>query len=201
MNKSNPVTSTAFTYSMDGHSFYQVNMPTISYLFDNLSNAWSQLSTNGGRHLIDIRVDNSPWPGVNALNAVCFDYLGPNVYLANGATYTDGGSPILRQLISKHVFTDYENVTIKELYIDCEVGTADVPGSGSPPRAPQVMLEWSKDGGRTYGNQIWQPIGNIGNYKARAVWRNLGLARDWVFRFSFSENNKFVIVNAAVRVA
>jgi hypothetical protein len=201
MNKFSAAQSTAYSYSLDGHSFYQVNFSTRSYLFDNLSGSWCQLLSNGGRHYGEIRVDSvAGYFGAGGLPLV-FDYRNPNMYTQDPNAFMDYQDPIIRQMISKHVFTNYDRVSISELYIDCEVGTADVPASGVPPRAPQLMLEWSKDGGRTYGNQIFQSLGNIGQYQTRARWQNLGIARDWVFRFSFSDNNKFVVVNAAARVS
>lgn len=199
MTQQNAAQATGYSYSLDGHSFYQVNFPNKTYMFDNLSNSWTQLVSGGGRHYGEIRLDNAPILGIGVLNALVFDYRKPVMYTSSATTYTDGGEPIIRTMISKHVFTDYERVSINELYLDCEVGTADVPASGN--RAPQIMLDWSKDGGRTYGNQIFQSLGNIGQYQTRARWQNLGLARDWVFRFSFSDNAKLVVVNAAARVS
>jgi hypothetical protein len=63
------------------------------------------------------------------------------------------------------------------------------------------MLQWSKDGGRTFGVEVWQPIGLMGQYLNRAVWRNLGIARDWVFRLRVTDPVKVVIANAAMRVS
>jgi hypothetical protein len=192
--------ATAYSYSVDAHSFYQVNFPGKSYLFDNLSNAWTQLISNGGRHYGEIRVESVAVAGFfGSAYPLVFDYRNANMYLQSPVAYVDNADPIIRTLVSKHVFSNYDRVSINELYVDCEVGTADVPSSGN--RAPQIMLEWSKDGGRTWGNQIFQSLGNIGGYQTRARWQNLGIARDWVFRFSFSENNKLVITNAAVRVS
>lgn len=201
MNQMSAGSATAYSYSLDAHSFYQVNFANKSYLYDSLSDAWSIVSSDGGRHFGEIRA--ALYSGIDTTKglSLVFDYRKPTAYVQDIYAFTDSGTPIIRTIVSKHVFSDYERVSINELYIDCEVGTADVPASGVPPRAPQIMLEWSKDGGRTYGNQIFQSLGNIGQYQTRARWQNLGIARDWVFRFSFSDANRIVITNAAVRVS
>ena len=72
------------------------------------------------------------------------------------------------------------------------------PGLGQSGN-PYLMLQWSKDGGRTFGNEVWQSSGPIGAYKQRAVWRALGRARDWVFRFVMSDPARLVVVNAYAR--
>jgi hypothetical protein len=65
---------------------------------------------------------------------------------------------------------------------------------------PQIMAQWSKDGGHTWGSEIWQSLGAIGAYRVRAVWRMLGLGRDWLFRLRVTDAIKVVIINAAMRV-
>ncbi len=50
---------------------------------------------------------------------------------------------------------------------------------------PKVYIRISRDGGNTYGNYHGASIGRIGNRRARALFRRLGLARDLVFEISF----------------
>ena len=56
---------------------------------------------------------------------------------------------------------------------------------------PQIMLEISRDGGKTWGQPIYANIGQIGQYLTRARFQKLGNARDAIFR---------VTVTAAVPV-
>ena len=64
-------------------------------------------------------------------------------------------------------------------------------------RDPQIMLQWSKDGGHTYGNEVWNSLGTAGGYLTRAVWRNLGRSRDWVMKLRVTDAIKVVIIGAA----
>jgi hypothetical protein len=49
------------------------------------------------------------------------------------------------------------------------------------------ILEISRDGGRTWGNEMWCELGAKGDYKQIAEWRRLGMARDFVFRLTMPE--------------
>ena len=107
--------------------------------------------------------------------------------------------PIAFEVISKHALADYERFSIPELFVDFEVG--DNPPPPAPADLdPQVMLQWSKDGGRTFGNEVWRTLGKVGTYRTRATWRNLGIARDWVFRLRVTDPVRRVITNAAMRI-
>jgi hypothetical protein len=62
---------------------------------------------------------------------------------------------------------------------------------------PQLMLQWSKDGGHVYGNEVWQSLGKAGGYLSRCSWRNLGRSRDWLFKMRVTDRVKVVIIDAA----
>lgn len=192
INSRQVASATGFAYSLDSHTFYELNFPDKSYLYDDLSDSFSQLISNGGRHLGEMRAE---------LNGVTYiaDYAVGQVYRLRGDYYTDYNYPIINSIQTKHVFADYNPVAINELYVDCEFG--DGLDGGVQGSNPQIMLQWSKDGGRTFGNEIWKTMGALGAYGARTWWQNLGIAKDWVFRFAVSDPVKLVITGAGVRVS
>ena len=64
---------------------------------------------------------------------------------------------------------------------------------------PQVMLRWSDDGGHTWSNEHWAPMGRIGQYYARVIWRRLGMTlklRDRVYEISGTDPVKIAIMGA-----
>ena len=65
--------------------------------------------------------------------------------------------------------------------------------------SPQAMLRWSNDGGSTWSNEFWTPIGALGKYTNRAIWRRLGTARDRVFEVSMTDPVNAVIVSANLK--
>ena len=64
---------------------------------------------------------------------------------------------------------------------------------------PQVMLRWSDDGGHTWSNEHWAPLGQIGAYGRRTFWRRLGMTlklRDRVYELSGTDPVKIAITGA-----
>lgn len=185
--------ATAYSYMHGGHPMYQINFPSVlkSWLYDASTKLWSPLEygLDGARHRGEMHLDflNKP---------LIADYSTGDIYELSSTAYTDNGVAIAREIIGRHFFKDNDRVTIDELYIDMEVGVGLVSGQGS---APMAMLAVSKDNGKTYGNERWKPIGAIGKYLTRVVWRGLGIARDWVFKIRITDPIPVVITFAAIK--
>ena len=58
---------------------------------------------------------------------------------------------------------------------------------------PQVVMQFSKNGGKTWSNERWAGIGKIGKYMKRAVWRRFGMAKLRNFRLTYTEPTKFTV--------
>ncbi len=182
--------ATGFSYLMNGHPFYQLNFTSAneSWLYDGLSNAWSQLKSGTGRHRAEM--------GTNYLGrTVVSDYENGKLYNLDSDAYTDDGEMIVSELITKHVFANLERYSISELQVDLESGVGLAVGQGSE---PQIMLQVSKDGGHTWGAERWVSMGKIGEYAKRAKWNRLGQGRDWVFKLRISDPVKRVVLGAYV---
>lgn len=52
-----------------------------------------------------------------------------------------------------------------------------------------VYLDWSDNRGKSYGNPVGQSLGAIGEYRTILQWQRLGMARDRVFRLTWSSNS------------
>lgn len=183
--------ATAFTYLQDGHPFYQINFTAsnVSWLYDGSNGSWSQRTTNYGRHAAEIGFQFLGQPYVS-------DYNIGTIYKLDKTAYTDNGTPIIRKFIGRHTFTNLNRLSCRLLQVDFEPGVGLVTGQGND---PQAMLRISRDGGHTFGSQHWVTIGQIGMYLSRAIWRNLGRARDFIFELSISDPVKIVIINIAGR--
>jgi hypothetical protein len=179
--------ATAFAYMVSGHPFYQINFPTgnESWLFDGLSMSWSKVGSNTARHIGEIQV--------NYLNkSYVSDYSNGKLYRFDTGTYTDNGAQISREFISRHQMTA-NWTSFDELWIEMEAGKGLNSGQGDD---PMIMMQVSKDGGHQWGTEIWMPFGKMGEYKRRAVFRRLGRARDWLFKFRITDPVKTVFVAA-----
>jgi hypothetical protein len=181
--------ATAFFATVNGHPFYVLNLSTESWAFDLRSQVWSKWTTEGSRF-----AGNFAIAGFGKV--LVSDYRKGNVYTLDTDTYDDNGAVMVREVISKHAFANLARLSLRELRIDCETGVGLNAGQGSN---PQCMLQWSKDGGHTWGNEVWQTLGPIGSYLTCAVWRMLGRARDWLFKLRVTDPVKVVIIDAAAK--
>lgn len=183
--------ATAFAYMLGGHAFYQITFPSAndgagqSWLYDNQSNSWSKVGGEFARHRAELQVQYLDQSFVT-------DFENGLTYTLDEDTYTDNGSTIVRQLITRHQPTgDYSKMG--RMWLEMEAGVGLVSGQGSD---PQIMLQISRDGGHTWGAEVWRSFGQIGKYRARAVWNALGRARDWTMKFRITDPVKVVLVAA-----
>lgn len=185
--------ATAFAYMENGAPCYQINFPTAgkSWLYDAASGMWSPLEygLSGARHRAEMFLD------FNSRRLVA-DYSTGDILQFDDSTYTDNGTAIAREIIGRHVFQGSNRVTVDELFADFEVGVGLTSGQGVN---PQVMLAISKDGGKTFGTELWKSLGAIGKYATRVAWRRLGIGRDFVFKLRLTDPCKFVLTYAAMR--
>lgn len=181
------IDAVGFTYMANGHPFYQITFPIAgeSWLFDGQSQSWSKLSSNGGRHraLLYAQLNDKKY---------VTDYENGKIYQLKDDVYTDNGVSIVREFISRHVGGgDYSEIA--SLWLEMEAGVGDQIGQGYD---PQIMMSVSRDGGHTYGPEIWQSFGKVGQYARRARWNRIGRARNWVFKFRITDPVKTVFTQA-----
>jgi len=188
--------ATAYTYQVDTHRFYQINFPTgnRSFLVDGSTQLWSEVQTgtsvNPVRHTGNLAT-------YYAGGILVADYLTNQVYTYSTTNYTDNGVTIIRQLITRHVISSFNRLRVAMLYLDMETGVGLQSGQGSN---PQVMLEYSKDDGRTWSAQRFGSVGMVGVYLTRVIWRRFGRTRTATWRISQSDPTKFVITTGAFKV-
>jgi hypothetical protein len=187
--------ATGFSFRYQGHSFYQISFPSenVSWRFDGRNGSWDKVDSSGGMHRARLQVNHQNRSYVT-------DYETGQCYLFDPDAVTDNGATIARQFIGRHLMAG--NVTrFAELWIDMEVGVGTETGQGVN---PQVMMQVSKDGGKTWGNERWASMGALGDYKARATFRRLGKSQtsgEWLFKFRVTDPVKVVFCGAWGRMA
>lgn len=183
--------ATAFTYMVSGHPMYQITFPDddITWVYDGLTKEWhnAQFGT-AGRHRGEMQINFLDHSYVT-------DYADGKMYLMDQDTYTDNGTAIVRELVCHHAKSGNFS-RIAQLWLEMEVGVGLQLGQGSD---PTVMLQISRDGGQTWGGEVWRSFGAVGKYLARSVWNRLGRARDWTFKFRVTDPVKTVFIGGWAR--
>lgn len=186
-----------FTYQQEGHSFYVLNFPTANatWAYDASTDEWherawrkpSDASLN--RHRANCQI---AFAGENLVG----DWENGNVYVLDLDVYTDNGDliPAIRQ--TPYIASTNLMMFFHKLWIDMEVGVGlNGTGYGSD---PEVMLQWSDDGGNTWSNQVTAKLGKLGERLARVNFRRLGKSRARVFRVTITDPVKRVFIDADV---
>ena len=129
----------------------------------------------------------------SGLNLVA-QYVQTYLATQSGDTLTteagDGFEPIGQYELSDTDITGYEIVTNSY--------------PATPGYNPEAMLRWSDDGGHTWSNEHWSPLGRIGAYGHRTFWRRLGMTlklRDRVYELSMTDPVKVAIMGAELIIS
>jgi hypothetical protein len=183
--------ATAFTMTIAGHSFYVLNLSEKTWAYNLTTGEWDEWQTDDGRYAGNLGL------AVGGGSYLIADYRNASVYTADDEYLLDGTTYIARQVDTSHSFHNLDRMTVWELILDIETGVGLNDGQGGN---PQMMAQVSRDGGHTWGNEMWQQMGLMGQYKRQLTWNRLGNARDFVFRFRVSDPVKVVFINAALNV-
>ena len=186
--------ATGYSYMLAGHPMYQINFPSAgkTWLYDATTEMWSALQSglSGVRHRGELLIDYLNKPRIA-------DFATGDIYTLSADALTDNGTPIAREIITRHLSGTGGRLAVHKLQVDFEVGVGLISGQGS---SPQVMLQISKDNGKTYGNERWTTLGAIGAYLTRAIWQRLGASYDWTFKLRITDPVKVVITAAYMDV-
>jgi hypothetical protein len=180
--------ATAFSYTYNGHEFYQINFTESSWLYDGTMQLWSQLKTRDWRHLAETAI-------IYLNKVLVSDYAHGKLYILDKDALTDNGIPITFELTGKHIFKNLDRLGITELQLECETGVGIDSGQGSD---PQMIIGVSKDHGHVF-TESFASMGKQGDYTARCRRYRLGMARDWTFRIRITDPVKRVLLGAWIR--
>jgi hypothetical protein len=184
-----------FSYSLSGHPVYQITFPSAgkSWLLDSSNGLWTELQdVNGARHWGQYY---ARWQN----NEYVTDYRNGNIYLIDPANYTDNGSAPGMEIVSRHLWSDFEYIVVNEVVLFAETGVGLVSGQGSDPR---IMLQISKDQGKTWGVEQWASMGKMGaTGDFRVRWLRQGVGRDWTFKLRITDPVKRVITGGSIEAS
>ena len=193
-----------YGYEDEGHLFYVLIFPTAdkTWCFD------ATATENLGKMCWHERLSFDPNLGVyhrhrsnyfmNLQNLrLVGDYQTGQIHQMSRQFYTDNGAPLRAQRRAKHVWEKAERTRVfqSSLQIEFTPGVGLQVGQGSN---PQVMVRWSNDGGFTWSNEYWLPIGAAGQTRNRARINRMGEARDRVYEINFSDPTPRDVIGATL---
>lgn len=176
-----------YTYQAEGHSFWVLTFPTANatWVYDANTELWCERAWRNpadgslNRHRSSCHI---AFAGKNIVG----DWERGLLYELDLNTYTDNGDilPAFRQCAVIVPSGDNVWMFFHRLWLDIETGVGLITGQGSD---PQIMLEWSDDGGVTFPNFLMVSVGKVGERGVRANFRRLGKSRRRVFRITMTD--------------
>ena len=170
-----------FTYTQRGHIFVGWTFPTAqkTWVYDVTTKQWFEReSYNQGfwRPSWVVNVYGGVWAGDR--NSGKFGVLD------SSGNFNEFGDPQVMRWTYPSVYAERATAFHHELELVCETGVG-LSGSDSP----EVMMQVSDDGGRTFDFLETANIGKIGEYRTIVTWNGLGSAEDRVYKGSISDNS------------
>jgi hypothetical protein len=147
---------------LGGHPMYVISFPTAgkSWLYDGSTGHWSPLKSFGSY------THNGEFAVTLVGKTLVADYSVGRLYQLSATALTDNGASIEREIVGETIANpDGSFLTVDCLRVNMEVGGGLVSGQGSN---PQIGLSISRDNGKTWGPQMWKPMGKIGEYSTRS---------------------------------
>ena len=196
--KSYTTVSDAYTFSFtyEGHKFIVLTFPSANatWVFDIATNFWhvrtsrDQFGNSYGRWRVTC--------AANCYNQILVgDAYSGQVGFLDKTVFTEYGNAMVSRMVSPSINSDRKRVFHSNFELDMETGVGNTVDPGSN---PQVMLDWSDDGGRTFSiPQEWRSLGKIGTYQTRVRWPGvLGQSRDRRYRVAISDPVPRVVIAA-----
>lgn len=195
-----------------GHTFYVLTFPAVdrTWCYDQTTKQWHERSSVDSSFGGDI-ADPHAWYA--SFHAFAFgehrvlDRRNGFIYAMSSDYVLDVNDvPIRRLRRAPGLALENKRIFYGSFELDIEVGIAGasetIGGTITTTSQlfgqvnPQAMLRMSNDGGKTWGPEIWRPIGKLGEYKTRVRWNRCGMARRRVFEVSFWSYNQVRILGA-----
>jgi hypothetical protein len=168
------------SYTIDGHVFiaFSFQFAGRTLVYDCSTGEWHERESLGYGAWRPSCIVN--WFGrqlVGDLRSGKIGYLDTTVF-------TEFGEPQVCSWQYMPIYAERNRISLRRFELAYNPGHGTTTGQGSN---PLVTLFKSKDGGETFTAMPTKSLGVRGNYTARVVYWNLGMARDFVLRLQMSD--------------
>jgi len=175
-------------FTLTGHLFYALNFPSgeRTFVYDVTTQQF---------HEVGSYIDQN-WQVVSVAAAY------GKILVQDGATgrigeldpgyYAHWDEPQVMSWTYQSVYAENETAFHDRLEIIGTKGVGLISGQGFD---PQIMLEVSDDGGKTFRMFSSRSLGKMGEYKWRVFWDQLGSSKDRVYRCSVSDPVEVAIMD------
>lgn len=194
----------SYTFQDNGHDFWVIFFPTANatWVFDISTGYWHERTAwneVAGIEGADRAISHTFNFGMHLVG----DWASGNIYQMSSQLYTDAGTTMRLVRRTPTVSESNKFLYHKRLELDVQTGLGPQPtlmdGNGQP-RAPQLTLRWSNDGGLTWSDDFVIDCGKAGEYSTRVIRNRLGRARKRVYEVVCTDPVPYVFADAYLDV-
>ena len=182
----------AMSWVEGGHTFVSFTFAAGTWVYDVSTQLWHERQSYG--------YDN--WRPVFALRAydrlLVGDSQSNKIGELDYESFMEWDQPLVASCTAPAIANENRVIRHSSLELVFEQGVGTATGQGSD---PDVMLQWSDDGGRTWSNEYRRKLGKVGEYKKRVIFNRLGSARDRVYRYAISDPVRRTLIQAVLSAA
>jgi hypothetical protein len=176
-------------FSIAGHTFYMLKFKKFgkTLWYDLTTGSWIERESKDGEEWEGDFIERRP----NG-ELIVSSTTTSKMYRMDSSYYTDDGDFICREFVFQTLSTEgkkrmfFYNLTLE---IDSGLGPDD-----------SVMLDWSDDGGYTWGKERTVRLGDYGHYNKKIQFRRLGSSTSRTFRIRLSTKSMVNILKASLDV-
>jgi hypothetical protein len=168
----------ACVYTVAGNAFWVLSSPTWTWEYNATTGEWNERRSYG----------LTRWRGETSARAfgrwVVGDTQSTSILHIGSQWMGEGGDPLVAR--AEGVMKDFPaRIRVPVVDFDFTVGQG-VENSPEPNAVdPQVLLSWSHDGGATWSNPLWRPLGRQGDFKRQIRLFNTGRSTPQGVRFAW----------------
>ena len=172
------------SYTVSGHPLFQITVPggtkqtAVTWVYDLSTKLWSK------RGSVNKPYYRGLLTAATLNNVYMTDAFNGKLYVIDPETNSDDGEPSEFEVTSTYLMKDGDSLILHAVWVDCETGIGNAVPPGDD---PQAIMQISKDGGRTWGQEHFIPLGKIGDYTRQAKLRRLGSAKKFAIKFRILE--------------
>lgn len=185
-------------YAQGGHYFVSFALPDTALVYDSTTQRWHERKSVVT--FVDSTSETQRWRANSIAQAYgslyCGDSIDGRIGRLDLDVYQEYGTRIQRVAATQPFQNNMRPIFVPymELTVESGVGDASTPD-------PQIVMERSKDGGKTWSYPRPRSMGALGEYSKRVIWRRLGRSERFdVYRFTLSDPVKPVLLQLTADV-
>lgn len=189
----NPTGIRSFAWTENGHSFYTITGSNYSFTFDTVEQAWHERKSATYDYWTVSA--HATFKGKTIFGSS----LAGTLYESSTSAYDAAGTNVVMEVRLPVTHMWPYSFTLDHVLLDAVTGTG-LNSSDTHLSDPQVMFDWSTDGGRNFGTVTTRALGADQQVFKKLEWRALGRMpqQGCVLRFRVSAGVRRCMMGVAV---